>query len=411
MRSSFDDRLVRTLNAAAQAAPAPQPSFPDGVARIRRRRSRVRAAGAAAVTAIVALAGGVALWPDAGRPATPPASSVVELGPMRAVDFANAKSFEQVWPRALVSLPGRLPDGRTYTVEAALGNDTYLGVPSDDKGLYTPVLINGRTGAVTSVAPGVSGDVFGGLSITRNLIVWLVAQEKDGLRTRDVWTKPRDGSRPATKLATFEDSTITAAEAGDTLYADVHPLAGNETKNTIYRLRPGAPPEKVAGSEGWTLANGTWAVTSPGPLTVEDLQKPRPRVAPTFWNVATGEKITPVTPAGGKVLSCIPSACVGVVGDSIVIYGADGNNPIRGDGAAAKALEDADGTFTNTGRFVQLRFAIAGVDTSGSYLLDRRTGTVGEQTGMTAMAHDVIEIDDPTTKKSRKAVFDLTRIP
>jgi hypothetical protein len=391
MTQGFEDQLVRTLHAAAQAAPAPEPNFPDGVARVRRRRGRIRVAGAGALTVLIALSVAVGL-----RPAPPP---VLPADPS-VVDLSAAKPYHEVWPHAIVSLPATLPDGRNYTVEAALGHDTFVGVPSHDKGFDPPVLINPRTQAVRELGTSSKSGSFGGLNITDHFIVWVVALENGNGKYREVWSAPRDGDGTAVRRAVFPDGLIQVAEVSGVFYAYADRFDRDD--KSIYRLPDGGPPVKLAGSKGWMLAYGPWA--APIPRTSPSSPIPEPSATKLFWNVATGERRTSAPPAGVEPIDCRPQACLGVGKDGLVAFDMAGGDQTRTTGVPVNPADRFDAFFDSTGRFVQVRWPTGPV-----FLWDRRTGTAGLQVEhMGAMGYDLIELD---AEHGHKNVLDLTRIP
>ena len=407
MRRNLAEDLARTFRAAALAAPDAEPSFPAALAARRRRRARARTASAAAAFAAVAavLAGAVAYGLPAvqqrelARPidAPPPGSAVV--------DASTARPYREVWPEALVELPLRLPDGRRYSVKAALDGDTYLVVPLDDRGPYLPLLLDGRTGAATELAMPTSGFVEyrqTGLYLTeRHIALVLAGREADGATYHEVWSVPRDGGA-AVRRARFgpeEKLLVAVAEVGGVLYASTEPPSG---VGAVYRLADGGAPRKVAGSDGYTLRYGPWAARRSGlERTVQPLSRaPVPSDPPQFWNVATGERLTPRTPDGVAVMRCNPRVCVGVAGGSLVSYGVDGGDPLWLTGVEPRPAFDGV-FFDGPGRFIQVRTA------SGWYLWDRKTNTLGLQDDGSSGDGDVIDVGQ---RGGRRHLLVLARI-
>lgn len=403
MRMNLEDDLTRTFRAASLAAPDSESGFSAALAARRRLRARTRMAGmTAAFTAVVAVTAGVAAFglPVAQRPdlAQPLDAGPLPTGSLPAVDLSVAKPYRDLWPDALVELPLRLPDGRRYSVEAALGGDAYLVVPRDEQGpsLPLPVVLNGRTGAArelgTAPASGYTAYDQAGVYLTEHHIVWVVAaRETGGARYHEVWSSPRDGGA-AVRRARFgpnDDMRVTAAEVGGVFYASTEPSVG---VGAVYRIPDGGEPQKVAGSEGYALRYGPWAVRRPvGPGKVVELDRPAPVEAPQFWNVATGERLTPRTVDGVTLTGCTPRVCVGQAAGSLVSYGVDGSRPLR----TGVAVDPAGGMdslflpsvyFDSTGRFIQLRLK------SGVYLWDRKTNTAGLQQDGSSGDGDVIDV-------------------
>src|SRR3954468_17353126 len=143
---NLEDDLTRTFRAAGLAAPDSGSGFSAALAAGRRRRARTRmAAMTGTFAAVVAVAAGVAVFgppvirqPDLAQPLDP---APLPTGSLPTVDLSLAKPYRDLWPDALVELPLRLPDGRRYSVEAALDGDAYLVVPWDDRERFLPVVL------------------------------------------------------------------------------------------------------------------------------------------------------------------------------------------------------------------------------------------------------------------------------
>lgn len=411
MRRNLDEDLARTFRAAALAAPDAEPEFSAAVAARRRRRARNRMAGVtAAVTAVVAVTAGVVA---PGPPAAPQPGAVrpLSIQSLPAVDLSAARPYRDAWPEAVVELPYPLPDGRRYSVEAALGAGAYLAVPWTDRGPSLPVVLDARSGAVrelgTVPASGYTAYDQAGLDVTEHHIAWVVAvEETGGVGYREVWSAPRDGGATVRRARFGPDHSVgvTVAEVGGVFYASVRPSEGT---GAIYRLPDGGTPQKVTGGDGYVLRYGPWASRHPvGPVTLEELRSrmEAPREVPTFWNVATGERRTPRTLDGVTMIECTPFACLGHAADSFVSYGADGSRPLRAAGVAADPAGMDDAFFDSTGRFVQIRRKSSG----DVYLWDRKTNAVGEQQeNQAALGGDLIDLGQIGGKQR---LLDLKRI-
>jgi hypothetical protein len=412
MRLNLEDDLTRTFRAAGLAAPDSESGFSSALAARRRRRARTRMAGmTAAFTVVVAVTAGVAAialpvtrQPDLAQPVD---AAPLPTGSLPTVDLSVAKPYRDLWPDALVELPLRLPDGRRYSVEAALGGDAYLVVPRDERGPFLPVVLNTRTGAArelgTAPASGYTAYDQAGLYLTEHHIVWVVAaRETGGARYREVWSAPRDGGA-AVRRARFgpDDMQVSVAEVGGVFYAGIEPSAG---VGAVYRIPDGGEPQKVAGSEGYALRYGPWAARrSVEPRDVKPWDRAAvPVEVPQFLNVATGERLTPRTLDGVTVIECTPRVCVGQAGESLVSYGTDGSRPLRTTGVAVDPADMINLYFDSTGRFIQLRHQ------SGVYLWDRKTNTVGTQQDGSSGDGDVIDVGQ---RGGKQHLLVLTRIP
>lgn len=394
MRANVEGDLARTLQAAFDVAPPPAPAFPEAVTRRRRQRRRRRSAGLtgalAALLAVVSL-GVVTLRPDAAVVA----------------DFAEALDVREVWPEAVVTLPARLYGNLDYTVEAALGDDTFLVQPSE----HAPVLLIGSTGQTRPLGGEFPDNALSSYDITARYITWSNAA---GLG-RDVYAQPRDGDAKAVYLGHLPDTDVSVAESDGVFYATASTRHGNDTDYSMYRLAAGQAPVPVPYGDGYALVSGPWAVSGgPQPGAANRLPRPwpdpnlaraltEPRQAPTYWNVGTGQRVTPVSRA--SIISCTPDACVGHDSGSLVSWDADGANEVRTSGFTLNLLDRADAFFSSTGRFVQVSTSAprdATAEVTSNHLWDRVTGKVGALHG--DMAYNVVELDGD------KSVLDLTRI-
>jgi hypothetical protein len=394
MRIDVEGDLARTLQAAFDVAPPPAPAFPEAVTRIRRQRRRRRNAGlTGALAALLAVV----------------SFGVVTLRPGAAVvaDFAQALDAREVWPEAVVTLPARLYGNLDYTVEAALGDDTFLVQPSE----HAPVLLIGSTGQTRPLDGEFPDDAVSSYDITARYITWSISASSG----RDVYAQPRDGDAKSVYLGHLPDTDVSVAESDGVFYASGSTRHGNETDYTMYRLAAGQAPVPVPYGNGYALVSGPWAVYGgPQPGAANRLPRPwpepnlarvltEPRQAPTYWNVGTGQRVTPAGRA--SIISCTPAACVGHDSGSLVTWDADGSNEARTAGFTLNLLDRADAFFSSSGRFVQVstsapRDATAAV--TSNHLWDRTTGKVGTVHG--DLAYDVVELDGD------KSVLDLTRI-
>jgi len=394
MRTNVEGDLARTLQAAFDVAPPPAPAFPEAVTRIRRQRRRRKNAGlTGALAALLAVAsfGVLTVRPDAAVVA----------------DFSQALDVREVWPEAVVSLPARLYGNLDYTVEAALGNDTFLVQPVE----RAPVLLIGTTGQTRPLDGEFPVNALSSYDITAHYLTWSIS----AFPGRDVYAQPRDGDAEAVYLGHLPDTDVSVAESDGVFYAAAATRHGNDTDYTLYRLAAGQAPVPVPSGDGYALVSGPWAVYGvPQPGAANRLPRPWPdpslarvltvaRQAPTYWNVVTGQRVTPVRRA--SIISCTPAACVGHDSGSLVSWDADGSNEVRTSGFTMNTLDRADAFFSSSGRFVQVSTSTPREATSkvtSNHLWDRATGKVGTLRG--DMAYNVVGLDGD------KSVLDLTRI-
>lgn len=435
MHANLEDELTRTLNAAGIAAPGPEPQFAAGVAGRRRGLRRTRTAGLAAVAAVaLTISGGVtALALDRGAPLDTAADAP-------AVDLRRAPPAEKLWSGAVVTLSDRLPDGRPMTVHGRIDDDRYLVVPSSEpKGYNLPVVYNARTREARELAtarpPGLKDYSYSGAWVADTTVLWIISVvDGSDRRSHEVWSMPKVGGAAA-RRAVFRAEAgnppqVSPSEFGGVLYASVRYPRADTSK--IYRLPDRGEPQPISGTEGWVLGPTPWAPAgapwahklrpspqfvasgspapdgSPLPMVVIFPSADPNRPAPTYWNLATGQRRTGKSLPGVTDLDCAPETCVGrdASGD-LVSYGFDGRRLLRATGWP-KADPDSrtDPTFSGDGRFVQLR--LIGADARVvNYLWDRSTNTAGRLDDGMGMAADLIELD---RTGGQQRLLDLSRI-
>lgn len=436
MHANLEDELTRTLNAAGVAAPGPEPQFAAGVAGRRRGLRRTRTAGLAAVAAVaLTISGGVTtLALDRGAPPDTAADAP-------AVDLRQAPPAEKLWAGAIVTLPGRLPDGRPMTVHERIEDDRYLVVPSSEpKGYNLPVVYNARTREAreltTAHPPGLKAYDYAGAWVADTTVLWIISVVDGSDRhSFELWSMPKAGGAAA-RRAVFRSEAgnppqIGPGELGGVFYASVRDARADTSK--IYRLPDRGEPQPISGTEGWVLGPTPWAPAS-APWAHKLRQSPRlvasgspspngsllpmvsvfppadpNRPAPTYWNLATGERRTGKSLPGVTDLDCAPETCVGrnAAGD-LVSYRFDGQRLLRATGwPDADANSRTDAIFGGDGRFVQLRLFRVGTGGYANYLWDRSTNTAGrldEGVGMTA---DLIQLG---RTGDQQRLLDLSRI-
>jgi len=400
MRTDVEHDLARTLQSAYDAAPPPAPSLTDGIQRVRRRRRRTRLTGAAGLLAVMVAAIGATV-------VLRPAGTVV-------ADLGDAPDARQVWPEAVVTLPARLRGGGAYTVQAALGDDVFLVTPVDGEG-RRPALLTGSTGSVRPLDGDFPANALTQFDVTPRHLVWSNSVEGG----RDVYAQPRDGTRKAVRLGTIPAVDVAVAEAGGAFYATGTTYHATSQNHTLYRLRAGHAPVAVPAGNGYALATGPWAVAGtpqPGvadrlPFGVRARYLYRPlavkRQTPSFWNVVTGDRVTPRRPA--PIISCTPAACVGADDGALVSWDADGSHEVRVTGFAT-GRDPVDAFFSSSGRFVQVVTMTPRepAEPTSIRLWERSTGRLGTAPlSAGRLGYDVAEIG---TTDAYKTVLDLTRI-
>jgi hypothetical protein len=208
-----------------------------------------------------------------------------------------------------------------------------------------------------------------------------------------------------------EQVWFTPVEAGATVYLVAHRDAGVtgpdrlEQTTSTYRIDTGTLVP-VANSTGWWPAGGPWLRASrfasgrPAP----GVASPTPVRTPQFWNLATGERRTPLVPPGFTALSYGPERTVARRDGVLVSY--------RYDGSDAIALTGPDGDYTLTmGDDLPDRFATVLPVRPGAgdvrYLWDQARHQVGAFND-TVPQFDAAVLDE---NAQGKTVLDLARIP
>jgi hypothetical protein len=364
------------------------PVFDAAAVRGRRRRVRIAVAASLAVVATLAVAVAVAAWPD-GRRSTAPPLSVMPT----AVDVASARPADEVWPDAVVRLPRKLPDGRSFAPKVRLDDDRFVVVPTSGNAYNLPVVYDARARRAIELIQEFTPDPLVSLTdvtVSDRDIVMAVTvlprAESDRAAFTEVWVAPRSGG-PATRRAVFEDRTeVSTFGVGDAVFAAV--TDGQEKNTTVYRLPAGGSPEQVARAEGVPHPRyGPWFMTAPF----------------TFVDVATGANRTATVPDGLADAVCSPETCVGFDGADLVAYRFDGTNPARITGLVASDVRTFPPVITGTGRFVRVLHP----SRDREYLWDRQQGVVAVVEGAES---DVDPLQHVRYTDGEQYLLDLSRI-
>ncbi|WP_430781421.1 hypothetical protein [Actinoplanes sp. G11-F43] len=396
MRRDVEGDLTRALRAAFDTTPRLAPDFPEAVRRRRRQRRRRRAG-------VFGVFGALLAFTAAGVATVQPAGDTV-------ADSGQAPDVRTMWPEAIVTLPPLLPGKQTYTVDAALGAGLYLAQPTDG----ATVLLDANTGRTRRLGGDFPRPQANGYEITERHIVWS-APAGDGL---NVYAQARDGSGEAFDLGHLPDTDVSVTETGGVFHAVASTKHGNNWSLRMYRLAAGAEPVPVPGGDGHVLVDGPWAVRGlpqpgaanrlpltwgPNPSLARVLTEPR--TAPAYWNVNTGQRVTPAVRA--PILSCTAAACIGHDDGVLVSWNADGTHEIRAAGVPLDPRDRADVFFSSTGRFAQVATRTPRESTAtvtGNHVWDRATGELATVRGQ--MSYDVIDLGT----EGGRVVLDLTRV-
>ena len=405
MQTRLEDDLARTLSAAATVAPGPGVDFAASVAQRRRRNRRTAVTRVAAVVLVVAglvAAGGLRLRVDQ----RPDAAAVAP------VDLATARPATEVWPQAVVTVPG-LVDGRPAWPVGRVDDDRYLMVPGDGSLPYQPpVVLTAGTSAVYDLFTDALGNrvrTLAWASVGERSIVAVTSVDAGTYHATEVWTAPRAGG-PAVKRALFEHSdrtlVVTAYEVGDTVFASVSrsPSPESAPATRIVRISDAGIMQTVV--DGFRMRSWSpWATADP-----EQIPRPgEPDPPPVeLFNVVTGERRTPRTPAGVTPVARGVEYCIGDAGDSVVAYRLDGSRQRRVTGLGPGQLRSAV-TFDRSGRFAAVRVTDirAGQGDGRSFLWDLQKNTVGVLENRQLMTHGLVTLG-PTD--GRGSLLDVARI-
>jgi len=329
MTTFLEDTLTRTLRNAADAAPGPGPGFVDDV---RHRRSRIRVrrrAKAGAVTAVVVLAG-VVLTPrfllhGPEYVATMPAWSGTAPPPPtdRVPRFADAVPADRVWPRAVRTLPARLPDGRPYSLVRIVDDGRYLVVAGGELLLWQP-----GAGAPRSLGhpepPSLSyvvGTAVSGIpAIGAGYVAWVVVPSYPdnafgggGTNYAEIWVAHLDPYEPGGRLAIVDNARVEGTlqvNLGRVWWAQAPADQWSEGPPRLVSVpADGGEVEPVPGGQGYVMTGtAPWA---------RRMDAPR-----DMWNLNDG-KHRAVKAASGDDISafgCSPSWCIGRASSDWHVY-------------------------------------------------------------------------------------------
>jgi hypothetical protein len=317
---------------AASADPPPTRIDLDGLMSAERRNmARRRWVVACAAVFTVAASVGVV------RLASPPNLGNAPVT-TQVPDFTHLNPPERVWPNAIRSLPGTLPDGRAYQVAAALDDGTYLvraepdpakettdfegpmvydPVRATTRHLFDPALLNGMTAGISTGLPvkRVGGEA-----------VWLLSGVRAGKPVWELWAAPLDGGAPARRLASLTEETgggmvMTAFDTtGDAVYWSIPSADGKPAGIRIQPLSGGAPRYvpgyDLTGIDGWVSTAHTEA------------QHEQP-IAGELWNMVTDKRVSWRVSGASESHVCDPTACYGPAKGGWVTHELDGNGVAR----------------------------------------------------------------------------------
>lgn len=306
-----EEELVRALRQAAELAP--QRDLTAAIAVRRRRRTKHRRMGAAlAVAAVIGVAGAgtaIARGVFSGGGEGGVASRVSE-SPGEAVasiktppkEQAHRKPIEEVWPKALFTMPAKNADGWRYRPITGISpTEVLVTAQRSWENTGAIEIYNSETRAFRKVTdipatPGLKHYTTRDLAFDDKSVVWWVYADD---KVREIWTAPLAGGE-ARMVATFTREHLgigAMAVKGEHVY-------WSEDDGTVWHLPlAGGDPEKIA--EGLHLISWPWAGD------VSSLERDSDVNQTKVVNLETGETRRITASPGARGLRCGPVWCLG----------------------------------------------------------------------------------------------------
>ncbi|MEU6712791.1 hypothetical protein ABZ897_15025 [Nonomuraea sp. NPDC046802] len=259
MTNDLEKSLAAEFASAARHAPRPVPDLRERIEHGHRRRRR-RGVALYAAAAVVVLSAGVPFTVDAVTPANLP--DVAER-PTPAPD-RTFPLIEQVWPKAVRTIPKKLPNGRPFQPELFMNQDTVLARTLKDgnvdkmDGLWAYDLVSGQARRLVQVTPPPKTVVTAPFILTGGgRLAWWTVHKRQGRPIVNIWTAPASGGaqRKVTSFAGVPRfGGIDMQIVGDLA---VWSLWG---KKGVYQVPlSGGTPRLLPGSEGNSLVSWPWA--------------------------------------------------------------------------------------------------------------------------------------------------------
>ncbi|MCG5212030.1 hypothetical protein [Streptosporangium sp. KLBMP 9127] len=352
----LEDALSRALDRQASRAPTAAPDFLNQVrARHSRRRRRgvtvAAAAAVAVVTAGAALATGRLAPPD-GEPAARPTEQPV-------IDPAMPP-IEKVWPRAVHTVPPRLPNGRRFDPQLFLNDHTVLVLTRKGDhvdrpdGLWAYDLDAGRAARLVTIEapPGtvvtapfvVAGD---------GRLAWWTLRKDGSRKIVDIWTAPITGG-PQRKLVSFDED-----QGIDLVIAGRKAIWSRWKTGGVYQMSlNGGRSKPLPGTTGHRLLDWPW--TAP---YLPEKEKNVVRRFGTAYNAETGERREMMSEDRGW--NCGLTWCL------------LGRSAQHRDGSAGRTMPGRSMNTPALDRFLTL-FQMGKKGLSGMVLYDLSTGRAGD---------------------------------
>lgn len=327
MTDQLEQELIRTMTGAGSFLPPPDEDILVAVRRRQRQRRQRRVVSAAACAVALIIVGGL----TAVRLSEPAPNAVTASTWAGGVpDFGRVGSPEQVWPKAVRRLPGKLPNGDQYTVQAVLGKDRYLVNTSQTASLSdnadlvvnvgsatAPSIFDVKAGTVrllgdpgAATAPGVDFYSLGESTVVGDQAVWMVSVTRDNQGLTELWSAPVNSQGAPRLLLTLTDADRALPHfsvAGNTVYWHQDRSAGGLPAG-IYRIPvTGGTPTLVPGSEEFhPIALSPWVNTMARETPVDGEPS-----SGELWNLVTGERRAWTPNQAIRFFACDPVLCTG----------------------------------------------------------------------------------------------------
>ncbi|GAA2755848.1 hypothetical protein [Actinopolymorpha rutila] len=337
MTRQVENQLVRSLEAAAGRAPAPEPGLLNHLERKGRRRqqrAQVALAGGAALAVIAGSAVALNVREEPGNtnlaPAGVPAAATKKPDP--APNNPAAKPIEQLWPGAVHSIPNRLPDGRKFRPQTMVDSHTVL--ISVDAGfeqagelrLYD--LTNRTSRKVTTVPTPKNARIFASdFTVGEGHVAWWTASDDNGQTSIELWAAPLAGGDTYRVAQVYAEDGVQPMS----VTIDNGEVYWSLKKGGVYQAPlSGGDAELLKGTEKSALVQWPW-VGSPLQKTMlpSGTDVPDEVAYETLRNVKTGEVRTAAKRSG--VWTCRVQWCVG--------YSKEGGAAQRRDGTGRRELD------------------------------------------------------------------------
>lgn len=353
MSKNLERDLPTITGRASRRAPHAPGDLPTQVmTRSRRRRTRAYALVAAAAVVIVAGGVGVAVRTvDDGGPTT-----AANPEPTPSPTAQDLQPVEKVWPKAVHTIPAKLPGGKKVRPKILIDDRTILleTWESFEKAdaIYAYELDTGQFRKIADIRTP-KGVFASGFVAGEGRIVWQTIEDK---RTR-FWSVPLSGGEPA---AIPTDAPVEGR--GDALVVARDKIAFSLHEGGVFTLPlKGGAVTPVAGAERHHILRWPW-VGTPGEYTPDN-----ETAFEEILNVETGQTSKALLRPGEKYVRCGVTTCTGWKGEGDYFF------RLR-DGSQERALTEWSPFGIAYDRFVTVHEPRA----NGQALLDLVSGESGD---------------------------------